>query len=88
MFAQKPACNTICTCLQYLYLLHDLSLGASQDIKMMCRPCRLLPLVADVGAVLDVQVLVALGSVTDIDANLVLVHVPPHAALHDGLVDL
>ena len=54
---------------------------------MMCRLCRLLPLVADVGAVLDVQVLVALGSVADVDADLVLVGVPPHAALDDGLVD-
>ena len=80
MFGQK-------TCLQYLYLLHDCSLRLPQDIKMMCRTCRLLPLIADVGAVLDVQVLVAQGSVADVDADLVLVSVPPHAALDYGLID-
>ena len=73
---------------QYLYLFHHCSLRVPQNIKMMCRLCRLLPLIADVGAVLDVQVLVALGSVTDVDADLVLVRVPSHAALDDGLVDL
>lgn len=69
----------------YKYLVFDCDLWTPRNIMYWLLHAG-LPLLADVSTVPLIQVLVTVGLITCVRANLVLVCVPPHAALDDGLV--